>query len=148
MKTKFLLSLLLLFSFNMRSQGSKEMREQIKALKVSFITTELNLTSEEATKFWPVYNAYEEKEFEIKHNKMRKLVKELDMKGVDTMSDKEAMSYLNQLEAADEELFHLKQKLVSDLKTIISPVKILKLKKAENDFNRKLLEKYRKRHKK
>ncbi len=147
MKTTFLLSLFLFFSYTMHSQGYKEKRERIKALKVSFITTELNLTSEEATKFWPVYNAYEEKEFEIKHDKMRKLVKQLDEKGVDKMSDKEAMSYLNQLEAADEELFRLKQKLVSDLKTIISPVKILKLKKAENDFNRKLLEKYRKKHK-
>ncbi|NDI99246.1 sensor of ECF-type sigma factor [Flavobacterium sp. LaA7.5] len=145
MKTKFLLALLLLFSYNMQSQGYKERREQIKALKVSFITTELSLTSDEAAKFWPVYNAYEEKEFEIKHDKIRKLVKQLDEKGIDKMSDKEAMTCLNQLETADEELFLLKQKLVNDLKTIISPVKILKLKKAEKDFDRKLLEKYRQR---
>ncbi|AXG74445.1 sensor of ECF-type sigma factor [Flavobacterium arcticum] len=144
MKTKFLLSLFLLFSYAMHSQGHKEKRAQIKALKVSFITTELSLTSEEAAKFWPIYNVYEDKEFEIKHDKMRKLIKQLDEKGIDKISDKEAMSYLNQLETADEELFHLKQKLVNDLKTIISPIKILKLKKAENDFNRKLLEKYRK----
>ncbi len=145
MKTKFLLPLLLLFSYTVHSQGFKEKREQIKALKVSFITTELNLTSDEAAKFWPVYNAFEEKEFEIKHSKIRKLVKLLDEKGIDGMSDKDALTYLNQLQAADEELFLLKQKLVADLKPIIGAVKILKLKKAENDFDRKLLEKYRKR---
>ena len=137
MKTKFLLPLLLLFSYTVHSQGFKEKREQIKALKVSFITTELNLTSDEA--------AFEEKEFEIKHSKIRKLVKLLDEKGIDGMSDKDALTYLNQLQAADEELFLLKQKLVADLKPIIGAVKILKLKKAENDFDRKLLEKYRKR---
>ena len=147
MKTKFLIALFLFFSYNMHSQGHKEKREQIKALKVSFITTELNLTSDEAAKFWPVYNAFEEKEFEIKHNKIRKLVKQVGEKNIDNMSDKEALTYLEQFEAANEELFVLKKKLVADLKGIISPVKILKLKKAETDFDRKLLEKYRERRK-
>lgn len=32
--------------------------EKIEALKVAFITKELNLTSDEAHKFWPVYNQY------------------------------------------------------------------------------------------
>lgn len=145
MKTKFLLTCLFLFSLTMFGQGLREKKEKIKALKVSFITTELSLSSDEAEKFWPVYNTYEEKQFEIKHNKMRKLVKELKSTGLDTMTDKQALSYLNQLEAADEELFKLRQKLVSDLKTIVSPVKILKLKKAEDDFNRQLLSKYRSR---
>lgn len=33
-------------------------KERIKALKVAYITKELNLTSAEAEKFWPVYNDY------------------------------------------------------------------------------------------
>jgi hypothetical protein len=33
-------------------------KERIKALKVAYITKELNLTSSEAEKFWPVYNEY------------------------------------------------------------------------------------------
>ncbi len=33
-------------------------REKIKALKIAYITKELNLTSAEAEKFWPVYNEY------------------------------------------------------------------------------------------
>ncbi len=32
--------------------------EKLEALKVAFITKELNLTSVEAQKFWPVYNGY------------------------------------------------------------------------------------------
>jgi Spy/CpxP family protein refolding chaperone len=32
--------------------------KNIQAIKVAFITRQLNLTAEEAQKFWPVYNAY------------------------------------------------------------------------------------------
>src|SRR5260221_12101410 len=32
--------------------------QNIEALKVAFISRELNLTPEEAEKFWPVYNQY------------------------------------------------------------------------------------------
>jgi Skp family chaperone for outer membrane proteins len=32
--------------------------ERIEAIKVAYITKELNLTSDEAAKFWPLYNQY------------------------------------------------------------------------------------------
>jgi len=146
MKLKLIVPLLLVFSLGAFAQGSKEKqekREYIKALKVSFLTTELKLTAEESEKFWPVYNAFEEKQYCIRHDKMRPLVKKIDEVGVDKISDKEALSYLNQLEDADEEIFNLRKKLVADLKPLIGPARLLKLKKAEEDFNRKLLHKYK-----
>jgi hypothetical protein len=143
MKIKFLLPLLLLFTLTAFSQGGKdEKREQIKALKVSFLTTELNLTSEESVKFWPVYNAFEEKQYDIRHNKMKPIIMKIKKAG-DKLTEKEAAGYLNQLGDADEELYNLRKKLVADLKPIIGSVKTLKLKKAEDDFNRKLLDKYK-----
>jgi hypothetical protein len=33
--------------------------EKIQSLKIAFITQKLNLSSDEAQKFWPVYNHYE-----------------------------------------------------------------------------------------
>ncbi len=151
MKLKLILPLLLVFSLSVFAQGDKaqekkerkEKREQIKALKASFLTTELKLTSEESEKFWPVYNAFEEKQYKIRHDKMRPLIKKIDEVGLDKMSEKDALAYLDQLENADEELFSLRKKLVTDLKPIIGPARILKLKKAEEDFNKKLLNKYK-----
>lgn len=146
MKIKLLLPLLLVFSVSLFAQGDKgkkEKREQIKSLKVSFLTTELKLTSEESEKFWPIYNAYEEQEYDIRHNKMRNLMRKIDESGPDKMSDKDASSYLNQFENAEEELFNLRKKMVADLKAIIGPARMLKLKKAERDFNKKLLDKYK-----
>ncbi len=143
---KLILPLLLVFSLTVYAQegkNKKERWEQIKALKVSFLTTELNLTAEESEKFWPVYNAHEEKQYRIRHDKMRPLVKKIDEAGYDKISEKEALSYLSQLEDADEELFNLRKKLVADLKSIIGAARVLKLKKAEEDFNKKLLHKYK-----
>lgn len=143
MKMRNLFMLMLLFSVTAFAQELKEKREQVKALKVSFLTTELNLTSDEAAKFWPVYNAYEQKQFDLRHNKMRPLLQRLNDSNFDTMTEKDANNYLAELQANEEELFTLRKKLVSDLKPIIGPVKVLRLKKAEDEFNKKLLSKVR-----
>lgn len=142
MKMKNLLTVILLaVTFTFHAQID-EKRDKIKALKTAFITTELSLSSEESAKFWPIYNAFDDKQFELRHNKMKSLANKLK-NSIDTMTDKEALVILNQMEDYDQELFENRKKFVSSLKPIISPVKILKLKKAEDDFNRTLLKQYK-----
>jgi Spy/CpxP family protein refolding chaperone len=141
MKIKNVLtSLLLLLTIAVAAQDGKK-REQIKALKTAFITTELSLTPDEAAKFWPVYNAYDEKQFELRHQKMRSLGKKFE--GTDSMTDKEALALIDQMDDYEDELYQNRKKFITNLKSIISPVKIIKLKKAEDDFNRKLLKQYK-----
>ena len=55
----------------------------------------------------------------------------------------EVAPLLAQMESTEDELYQLKKKFISNLKGVISPIKILKLKKAEENFNRKLLQQYR-----
>jgi Skp family chaperone for outer membrane proteins len=64
MKTSKLLTLffLTITFFSIAQPRLKEKKEQIKALKIAYITEELQLTSEEASKFWPLFNAYEDKQ--------------------------------------------------------------------------------------
>lgn len=145
MKFKNILPILLFFAslpFYGQNEALNQKKEQIKTLKVAFITNELSLSSEEAEKFWPVYNTFDDRQFELRHQKRNTLHK-IGNNSLDTMSEKEASALLIQMENTDEELYLLKKKLIYNLKTIISPIKILKLKKAEEDFNRKLLKQYR-----
>lgn len=145
MKTKQLITVLfLMFSITFYSQESK--KEKIKALKIAYITKDLNLSSSEAEKFWPVYNTFDEKQFTIRMVKMRKIRNELKRKPIDDFSDAEATALLNQIDILEEESYQIKKKLVTDLQKIISPVKILKLKQAEDNFNKSLLKQYRKRN--
>jgi len=146
MKIKNVIPIILfLVSFSFYAQGGKtdEKREKIKAYKVSFLTTELELTSTEAEKFWPIYNAYDDKQFELRHQKMKTYMRKLDDEYINSMSEKDAAALLSQMESTDKELYLLRDKYMSNLKKILSAKKILKLKKSEDDFNRKLLQQYR-----
>jgi len=141
-----LLALLFFASFSLLAQGKKmlEKKEEIYALKVAFITNKLPLTSSEAEKFWPIYNAFEDKQFEFKHEKSLVFLKKMDDETITKMSEKEAAALLSKMESAEEEIFQMRKKLIINLKPILSQVKLIKLKKAEEEFNKKLLLQYMK----
>ena len=144
MKTNKIL-LIIIFLISIHSFAQSEMgakKEQIRALKVGFITNELSLTTDEAAKFWPIYNAYDDKQFEIRHQKMKAFKQRMDA-DLDKMSEKEASALLAQMENTEDELYQIRKKFIANLKGVLPSVKIIKLKKAEDDFNRKLLQQYR-----
>ena len=146
MKIKnILLISMFVLSFGLFAQGGnmKEKKEQIRTMKVAFLTTEVDLTTAEAEKFWPIYNTYDLKQFELRQQKLRALQKRLDNGSLNEMSEKDAAAFLSQMENTEDEIYQLRKKFMANLKTIISPTKILKFKKAEEDFNRNLLRQYR-----
>ena len=66
-----------------------------------------------------------------------------DNNTIDRLSEKEASSMLSQMESTEDELYQLKKKFVANLKGVLPATKILKLKKAEEQFSKKLLQQYR-----
>jgi Spy/CpxP family protein refolding chaperone len=142
---KILPILLILTSFTFYAQGEsmKEKKEKIHALKVAFLTTELALTSSEAEKFWPIYNTFDDKQFELRHTKMKAYKNRMNEVALDKMSEKEANILLSQMESTDEELFVLRKNYIHNLKKVLPAVKIIKLRTSEEGFNRKLLHQYR-----
>lgn len=151
MSLKKIIPLVLLlssFSFYAQSSSSKSKKEQIQSMKVAFITSELNLSTKEAQRFWPVYNSFDDKQYEIRHDKMTLCKVQLTDAAISNLSDKEAASLLDKMENYEDDLYALRKKYSKDLREILSPTKILLLRKAEDDFNRKLLHQYRDRAKK
>lgn len=147
MKMKIYTILLVLLSTITFAQGNPEKREKVKALKVAFLTEKLALTSEEAQKFWPIYNAFEEKQFDIRHKKLRSLNQQLVDNNDEKFTDQMAQQLLSQYENNEEELYQLRKKFNKDLLTVFSPKKVLLLKKYEDEFNRNLLRQMRERSK-
>jgi Spy/CpxP family protein refolding chaperone len=144
MKTKFLLPFLLLFVSTVSfSQGFRGKKEKVKALKVAYITDELNLTTEEAQRFWPIYNAFDDKQAELRHEKMKAILDRFEPGSVEKLSEKEASSLLIQMELIEENLFALRKKFIKELQAVLPAKKIIRLKKAEDDFNRQLLRQMR-----
>tara|TARA_R110002049_G_scaffold143647_2_gene305839 strand:- start:1191 stop:1637 length:447 start_codon:yes stop_codon:yes gene_type:complete len=139
---KIILALILLSSISIFSQSK---RDRIKALKVSFITERLNLTQEEAQKFWPIYNEFDDHYVKIKYNEIKNIKREVK-KNMDGLTDEKANELLNKLMEAENKLYKLDVALITKLKKIISPQKIILLKDAEEDFNKKLFEQFKKWH--
>ena len=130
--------LVLLISFSSFAQRGDKMKERIKAQKIAFISDKLQLTSDEAQQFWPIYNAFEAKVESVKSEVLRPMKQEMRSGNV---SDKRAEEILEKLLKAETEMHNAKLELVEDLKAVISAKKIIKLKAAEDQFNQILLDK-------
>jgi hypothetical protein len=132
--------LLLSLSLNGFSQDN-DRRERIKALKVAYLTEQLELSTTEAQKFWPVYNDFEEKEQQLRKEKYSKR-KETD---VESLSESEAKKMIEDMISTDKMKQELREIFIKDLQKILSSKKIIKLKIAEDQFNKRMFEEYKKR---
>lgn len=140
MKTYLLPIVFLLVSLNLFAQ---ENREQVKALKVAFITEKLDLSEKEAQDFWPIYNTYDDNYTKIKFEDIRSIRHDIKQ-SINTLNDAKAKILLDKLVDAENKLHHERTQLISKLRKVISSKKIILLKIAEDDFNRKLFEQYKK----
>ncbi|MEB3346118.1 hypothetical protein U6A24_11640 [Aquimarina gracilis] len=123
-------------------------RERMKAFKVAYITEKLNLSSKEAQQFWPIYNRHEETLENLKR-KERRIIKSLkeSNNGPDGLSDAKAGEFLKQYLQVDQQKSKARQKLITDLQEVMPNKKILRLIKAESDFNKRILDRIRERRK-
>lgn len=145
MKRALIFSAIFFLSMNLWSQRQGEL-QKIKAFKTGYLTQELDLSSEEAERFWPIYNEYEKKIFKLRVEKRkaeRDRINELG--GPEALTNEEAESILEDLFENESSVLNLKKKLYQELSTVLSPKKKLKLLKAEGDFNRRLLSEFKRR---
>ena len=134
---------MVLFTINIHAQNNR--RDRIKALKVAFITERLALTSEEAQKFWPIYNVHDDRIFELRKVELSRIKKEIRYSNFDSITEEKAVDILDRISEIEKLIFEEEQKLIRGLSKIISAKKIILLKKAEDDFNRELLKRLRER---
>lgn len=140
MKKLLILFSMFLVVFNLQAQESKDKqqhRERIKAMKVAYITQELNMDANLAQRFWPVYNQYECVKTEL-HKK-----EHLDIENIENITEAEAEKMLTGYLNIDKDEYIIKKELFDDLKKIMSAKDIIKLHKLESDFNKKLIKEYR-----
>ncbi len=136
--------LFLLIAITVQAQPArfKEKKEQIRALKTAYISTALSLTTEESVKFWPLYNAFEDKQRDIKLDKWKRYIDNTEG-NLDELNTKEATALLTKMEMDEDLMYQNRKKFIQSLKEFLPAIKILKLKKAEDQFNQKLLQQFR-----
>ncbi len=119
MKKTVLVIVLFCFGVGISNAQNKPERQfnknNIEALKVAYITRQLNLTPEEAQKFWPVHNIYFE---ELKKARRENMDNEL---------------------VFEEKALNVRKKYNADFRKILmSDERVNKMYKLEKDFNNEL----------
>ncbi len=141
MKTKVWMLMLALLTTVVVSAQEKKMdkeskKEELEAQKVAFITTKLDLTTEESKAFWPVYD---EKEKEVKEirKKIRENVKE--GKDMDELSDEEVKKMMEEIIKLKKQELDIEEKYNKKFQEVIPVKKVAKLYIAERKFNEEVL---------
>ncbi len=140
MKKSLSAIILLLFASSLFAQGQNKrpIRENVESMKIGFLTDKLQLTPEEAQKFWPVYNQYTEELDKLRASRRQNMKDARE--NMDEMTDKEAEQFVdNELVMRQDEL-DIQKKYHPKFKAVLSAKNVAKLYRAEEDFKRKLLE--------
>jgi len=130
---------LLILANGIHAQNKMEKRkEKMEALKIAYITEELDLSQEEWQIFWPLYNEYNK---EKPHEKFDALKLKYENQ------TNSAEDILNELIKIESEELARKHAYMADLKSKLGADVVLKMNHLEQKFKHRLLRKYKDRGK-
>jgi hypothetical protein len=118
----------------------QEAMAKMKAERVSFLTEKLQLTVEEAEKFWPVYNEYLSKREEMMWGKRERMPRNFDPS---QLTDEEMNKMLNDILDQEIKLSQLKKEYFDKLKGVLPIKKVLILHRVEQEFMNHMLNQIR-----
>lgn len=119
-----LLCLSLTYGFG---QGQRKKDEQIRKLKIEFVTQQMHLDPQQIQKFTPVYNRYADE----------LLVQKFAIKDLEKNPDSHYQ--IEERQRLEEKMVEIKGRYKNDFLKIISPEQLASMYKAEADFKTVLL---------
>ncbi len=122
-------------------KGRQEHMEKFRSMKIAFFTEKLELTPEEAEKFWPLYNDFDSKKREVtkpRYRRYRNMDEQLAI-----MSDQEAEKMADDMILSRRKEMELSEAFHKDLKEIFPPKKVMKYYITEHQFREYMLRKIR-----
>ena len=143
MKIRILIFVMLLISLTGMSQRhfDPQTLELIKTKKIAFMTEQIGLTSQEAEKFWPVYNELEKERYMLMDKK-----RELEEKSGSPkpgMSDSDYRKLAIEIAATHAKEGKLIEEYNLKLLNVLPAEKVVKLYRAEGKFRASLMHEFR-----
>ena len=135
-----LISVLSIGSANAQRRSEEEM-QKIQDAKVAIITNRLNLTPEQSTGFWPVYNEYAGKRRDI-HRAQRKIINDKKAEG---KTDEQVLNNLKEVQDLRQKELDLDKEYQNRFLKVISANQVIELYKAERTFNDMLIQRLKQR---
>jgi len=115
--------------------------ERIERLKRVYFTEKLDLSVEDAEKFWPVYNEYSKKRKEVR----KSIRKSHDRFEVDALSEKEFLSIHAEITASRHKEVDTDGDFLIQVLPILGPAKTARLVKLEQEFRKELMDRMKER---
>lgn len=119
----------------------KEKKDRVESERIAFITKELDLTTDEAQKFWPVYNQYNKEKNELRTQRRESI------HVTETMTDAEAQQAVENMLSFRQKELDLQKNYLSKFQAVLPGKKVAKLYSAEEKFKRMLLDRLNKKGK-
>lgn len=120
-----------------KAAKKEQVREKINAQRIAFITQQLSLTSDEAQKFWLVYNNFTKEKETLQQENPKKIAK--INKNIDLLTDAQLEDFANDEIIFDQKMLDLKKKYYLEFKKVLPIKKVVKLQIAEKQFQKELL---------
>jgi hypothetical protein len=137
MKKTVMVILIMLMVPLIRVSAQARNFERLNAYKIGFFTKRLNLTSQEAEKFWPVYNEYQKQKNLIQQEKVS-LIRNFNQ-NESTLSDLQLTETGDKLVACIVQESALAVTFHKKLKEVLPPAKVIRFYQAENQYKAQLL---------
>ena len=115
----------------------QKVRDKIEAARIAYITDQLQLTPDEAEKFWPIY-----REFSTKRREIRQQLRNVSREGSPGKTDQEVVD--QQFKIKQQEL-DLEKDYSGRLLKVISAQKLRSLPQAERRFRQMILDQIQRR---
>ncbi len=128
--------------FGQKGQKIREKREKLETDRVAFYNNYLKLTPAEIDKFWPLHKAYNEKLRETRLTFAKKN-KTLRSKSVEELTKEESAELMKSQFELKQSLLDLEKEYATKFQSAISIQKVAKLKEAESQFKKDVLQKAR-----
>lgn len=116
-------------------------QERVKAARVAYITTRINLKPEQAEKFWPLFHAFTSARESSMHT-----IAALG-RGIESVTEEEAKSRIQQKLQLQQKLIQEEKSFVTEAAKTLTYKQLLALQTIAKDFNRHLYERGRERGK-
>ncbi|MGI4021440.1 MAG: hypothetical protein ACRYFA_08025 [Janthinobacterium lividum] len=116
-------------NFNNNNIDNSNGMQKIDKIKTDFLSDNMHLTSDEAERFWPVYNQYQHELNPILHQKRQNMLS----------SQKNPQATVNDNFEFDSKILSIKKHYNEEFSKVLPPDKVMQFWKGERMFNEEMI---------
>lgn len=116
-------------NFNSGNADNSAGMHKIETIKSDFVSENMHLSTDEANKFWPVYNNYQREMNVVLHQKRQNMLN----------SQNNAQDVVNDNFEFDSKILNIKKHYNDEFSKILPPEKVMHFWKSERQFNEEMI---------